>query len=73
MKTEVSAFCENFLCIGLKRTGDRGMTFGNLFMAALSDILGSQEEAIRQTGKVLRIQGTVIPVSLTDTKFICSL
>jgi uncharacterized cofD-like protein len=50
-----------------KGTGIQGMTFGNLFMAALSDILGSQEEAIRQTGKVLRIQGTVIPVSFTDT------
>jgi uncharacterized cofD-like protein len=50
-----------------KGKGLTGMTFGNLFMAALSDILGSQEEAIRQTGKVLRIQGTVIPVSFTDT------
>lgn len=50
-----------------KGVGIRGMTFGNLFMAALSDILGSQQEAIRQTGKVLRIQGTVIPVSFTDT------
>lgn len=47
--------------------GISGMTFGNLFMAALADILGSQEEAIRQTGKVLRIKGTVIPVSYTDT------
>ncbi len=50
-----------------KGNGLSGMTFGNLFMAALSDILGSQEEAIRQTGKVLRIKGTVIPVSFTDT------
>lgn len=50
-----------------KGNGIQGMTFGNLFMAALSDILGSQREAIRQTGKVLRIQGTVIPVSFTDT------
>lgn len=50
-----------------KGTGISGMTFGNLFMAALSDILGSQEEAIRQTGRVLRINGTVIPVSYTDT------
>lgn len=50
-----------------KGRGITGMTFGNLFMAALSDILGSQEEAIRQTGKVLRIRGTVIPVSFTDT------
>lgn len=50
-----------------KGKGIRGMTFGNLFMAALADILGSQEEAIRATARVLRIQGTVIPVSLTDT------
>lgn len=50
-----------------KGQGISGMTFGNLFMAALADILGSQEEAIRQTGKVLRIHGNVIPVSFTDT------
>lgn len=50
-----------------KGTGLAGMTFGNLFMAALSDILGSQKEAIRQTGNVLRIHGNVIPVSLTNT------
>lgn len=50
-----------------KGKGISGMTFGNLFMAALSDILGSQEEAIRQTGNVLRISGNVIPVSFTKT------
>jgi len=50
-----------------KGQGIAGMTFGNLFMAALSDILGSQAEAIKQTGKVLRIHGSVIPVSYTDT------
>lgn len=50
-----------------KGKGISGMTFGNLFMAALTDILGSQKAAIKQTGKVLRIKGTVIPVSYTDT------
>ena len=50
-----------------KGTGITGMTFGNLFMAALSDILGSQAEAIRQTANVLRIHGQVIPVTLTRT------
>lgn len=50
-----------------KGQGIAGMTFGNLFMAALTDILGSQKEAIRQTGKVLRIKGAVIPVTLTET------
>lgn len=53
-----------------KGKGISGMTFGNLFMAALSDILGSQEEAIRQTGKVLRIHGSVIPVSLSKTDLV---
>jgi uncharacterized cofD-like protein len=53
-----------------KGRGITGMTFGNLFMAALSDILGSQKEAIRATGKVLRIQGTVIPVSFTNTNLV---
>lgn len=50
-----------------KGKGIRGMTFGNLFMAALADIVGSQAEAIRQTGKVLRIRGDVIPVTLMHT------
>lgn len=50
-----------------KGEGISGMTFGNLFMAALSDILGSQAEAIQQTGKVLRIAGSVIPVSFSNT------
>ena len=50
-----------------KGNGIAGMTFGNLFMAALTDIVGSQAEAIRKTGKVLRIKGSVIPVTFTDT------
>jgi uncharacterized cofD-like protein len=58
---------ELFLYRFEKGNGLSGMTFGNLFMAALSDILGSQEEAIKQTGKVLRINGQVVPVSFTDT------
>ncbi|OGG29779.1 hypothetical protein A2973_02380 [Candidatus Gottesmanbacteria bacterium RIFCSPLOWO2_01_FULL_49_10] len=55
-----------------KGNGISGMTFGNLFMAALTEILGSQEEAIRQTGKVLRTKGAVIPVSFTDTNLIAT-
>jgi len=50
-----------------KGNGITGMTFGNLFMAALADILGSQKDAIAQTGKILRINGKVIPVTFTNT------
>lgn len=55
-----------------KGQGIAGMTFGNLFMAALTDIVGSQEEAIHQTGKVLRIKGSVIPVTLTETNLVAT-
>jgi uncharacterized cofD-like protein len=55
-----------------KGMGISGMTFGNLFMAALTDILGSQKEALRQTGRVLRIKGTVIPVSFTSTNLVAT-
>ena len=58
---------ELFMYRFAKGKGISGMTFGNLFMAALSDILGSQEKAIRQTGKVLRINGDVIPITFTNT------
>lgn len=51
-----------------KGNGLTGMTFGNLFMAALADILGSQFEAIEKTGKVLRINGKVIPVSMENVE-----
>src|SRR3989304_6867157 len=50
-----------------KGRGISGMTFGNLFTAALSDILGSQAEAISPTRKVLRIKGTGIPRPHTTT------
>ena len=66
-KGRIGLLRELFMYRFEKGKGISGMTFGNLFMAALSDILGSQEEAIKQTGKVLRINGTVIPVSFTDT------
>jgi uncharacterized cofD-like protein len=50
--------------------GINGMTFGNLFMAALSDILGSQIKAIKKTGQILKIKGKVVPVSLDDSDLI---
>jgi uncharacterized cofD-like protein len=53
-----------------KGEGIKGMTFGNLFMAALTDITGSQKDAIKQTRKVLKIKGTVLPVSYTPTNLV---
>lgn len=51
-------------------TGISGMTFGNLFMAALTDIYGSQEEAITKTCEILDVKGQIIPVTYDDTHLI---
>ena len=40
-----------------------GHNFGNLFLTALTDILGSDAEAIEEAAKILRVRGNVIPVS----------
>lgn len=41
-----------------------GHSFGNLFLAALSSIYGSDIEAIRKASEVLDIKGKVLPVSV---------
>ena len=43
--------------------GISGMTFGNLFMAALTDIFKSQSQAIAETCKLLGVSGQIIPVT----------
>jgi len=46
-----------------KGSGLSGHNFGNLFLVAMTDILGSEEKAIEFTSRILRTQGNVIPVS----------
>lgn len=51
-------------------TGISGMTFGNLFMAALTDIFGDQETAIRKTCEMLRVMGDIIPVTYDNVHLV---
>ncbi len=44
----------------------KGQNLGNLFLAALTDITGSFEQAVKVTGNVLAITGKVIPVTLEN-------
>ncbi len=53
-----------------KGNGIKGMTFGNLFMAALTDILGDQMMAIKKTGSILKIKGKIIPVTDSDSNLV---
>ena len=51
-------------------TGITGMTFGNLFMAALTDIYGSQEVAIEKTCEFLDVKGNILPVTYENTNLV---
>lgn len=43
-----------------------GHSFGNLFLAALTNITGSFEQAIRESSRVLAVRGRVLPSSLAN-------
>ncbi len=44
----------------------RGQSFGNLFLAALDEVCGSFDEAVRRMSEVLAITGRVLPVTTAD-------
>ena len=54
---------ELFLHRFAKGEGLNGHSFGNLFLVALTDILGSEEAAISAAARVLQVQGSVVPVT----------
>jgi len=53
-----------------KGRGLSGMTFGNLFLVALSNIVDSQTKAIEMASELLRIKGKVLPVTLEKTDLV---
>lgn len=50
-----------------------GHSFGNLFITALSEITGSFEEAVAESGRVLAVHGRVLPSSLHDVRLIADI
>lgn len=51
--------------------GISGMTFGNLFMAALTDIYqGDQEKAIEETCEILGVRGHILPITFDNTNLV---
>jgi uncharacterized cofD-like protein len=42
--------------------------FGNLFHLALSELTGSEEQAIRELSRILKISGQVLPVTLENVR-----
>lgn len=47
-----------------------GHSFGNLFISALSDITGSFEEAVAESGRVLSVNGRVLPSTLHNVRLV---
>jgi len=50
--------------------GLNGHSFGNLFISALSDITGSFEEAVAESGRVLSVHGRVLPSTLHNVRLV---
>ncbi|MGD8996525.1 MAG: YvcK family protein [Anaerolineae bacterium] len=47
-------------------SGLNGHSFGNLFITAMAEVTGSFERAILESGRVLAVQGQVLPSTLRD-------
>jgi uncharacterized cofD-like protein len=48
-----------------------GHSFGNLFVLAMTGVTGTFEHALRETSRVLAVQGTILPSTLQDDQ-ICA-
>lgn len=49
-----------------------GHAFGNLFIAALAGVSGGLEPALTEVGRVLNIQGRVLPATMADVDLVAS-
>lgn len=47
-----------------------GHSFGNLFIAALAGVMGSFEEGVLEAGRVLSIQGQVVPATASQIQLV---
>ena len=50
-----------------------GHAFGNLFIMAMAEITGDFEHALRESGKVLAVRGTILPSTLQDVTLVAEL
>lgn len=55
-----------------KGEGLNGHNFGNLFMVALTQLLGSEAEAVRAASRILRVKGRVLPVTEDDVHIVAT-
>ena len=46
----------------------KGQSFGNLLIAAMYEIFGDYEHALKEIGSIFRLSGKVLPMTLQDTQ-----
>lgn len=63
---------ELFLYRFHKGNGVSGHNFGNLLLVALTDMLGSEAEAIKAAATILRLRGAVLPVTAEDVHLVAT-
>ncbi len=51
----------------------KGHSFGNLFIATMSEVVGDFEKAVRESSKVLAIRGEVVPSTLQNVALVAEL
>lgn len=72
LSKESSLLRELFLYRFHQGTGIKGMTFGNLFLAAVADVTGSQKQAIEKTCQLLGVKGKILPISWDDVQLVAT-
>src|ERR1700682_3589307 len=50
-----------------------GHSFGTLFIMAMADVTGNFEHALRESGKILAVKGTIVPSTLQDVTLVASI
>ena len=50
-----------------------GHSFGNLFIAAMTEVLGDVEQALQESSKVLKVRGQVLPASAQTLRLLAEM
>ena len=50
-----------------------GHSFGNLFIAAMSGVTGSFEDAVAEASRVLNVRGRIVPATLADVQLVADM
>ena len=68
--SESPQFLRQLMNYRFNEGGLKGHNFGNLFLSALEKMTGSFDESVEMAGKILRINGRVIPSTLKQVRLV---